>query len=387
MTAVVLAFDRLPLSLLGCYGATWIDTPAFDRLASVSATFDGCFASSTSLAGASGVGWASQLVETFERLKGPGIAVDRWRAGNDSGPSVLTQAAGRLATIAAGHSRRAVWIDVPGTGGGLLPDRQLVESFVEDFRTPSELRDAVAAGLRRNLNEIAPGEPRDMAWLGAWLPQLSAAGWLDPSRPPADRDESSLRRAVGAAQVSVLDAHLGQFLDEFDRLLGHRADTLLVAVGLRGELLMRHPLALAGMPPLVDEVLHVPLWVRAGISDVGTRRSGLASVEDVPALLAAWFGVELPSPSGMAPLTDDRTVIDGRHEALRVAAPAGTSLRTAELHAVYQPPAGSPEPREARTWLFLKPDDLWDLQDLAAQMPEVAERIQHEIETGVTAAG
>ena len=40
MNAICLVFDRLHAGYLGAYGNSWIETPAFDRLASQSFLFD-----------------------------------------------------------------------------------------------------------------------------------------------------------------------------------------------------------------------------------------------------------------------------------------------------------------------------------------------------------
>ena len=40
MKAVILTFDRLPISFLGCYGHSLVKTPNFDRLASRSIVYD-----------------------------------------------------------------------------------------------------------------------------------------------------------------------------------------------------------------------------------------------------------------------------------------------------------------------------------------------------------
>ena len=40
MNCIVLVVDRLQAGYLGCYGNTWITTPAFNRLAAESAVFD-----------------------------------------------------------------------------------------------------------------------------------------------------------------------------------------------------------------------------------------------------------------------------------------------------------------------------------------------------------
>ncbi len=49
MNAIVLSFDRLPLSFLACYGNNWIETPNFDRLAAQSVCFHQHFAESLTL--------------------------------------------------------------------------------------------------------------------------------------------------------------------------------------------------------------------------------------------------------------------------------------------------------------------------------------------------
>lgn len=49
MSLVIIQFDRLPASSLGCYGSFACDTPAFDLLAAQGITFDGCFVSDPDL--------------------------------------------------------------------------------------------------------------------------------------------------------------------------------------------------------------------------------------------------------------------------------------------------------------------------------------------------
>src|SRR5579885_1474093 len=49
MNAIVLTFDRLPVSFLACYGNNWIETPNFDRLAAHSVCFHQHFAESLTL--------------------------------------------------------------------------------------------------------------------------------------------------------------------------------------------------------------------------------------------------------------------------------------------------------------------------------------------------
>ncbi len=46
MNAIVVTFDRLPVSFLACYGNNWIETPNFDRFAAQSASFHQHFSES-----------------------------------------------------------------------------------------------------------------------------------------------------------------------------------------------------------------------------------------------------------------------------------------------------------------------------------------------------
>ena len=45
MNALVVTFDQLPASILGCYGNEWIETPHCDRLAASGLVSDHCWAS------------------------------------------------------------------------------------------------------------------------------------------------------------------------------------------------------------------------------------------------------------------------------------------------------------------------------------------------------
>ena len=60
MNAIVVSFDRLPESFLGCCGNSWIETPNFDRLAAQSAVFHQHFAEDSSLASPRHAWWSGR---------------------------------------------------------------------------------------------------------------------------------------------------------------------------------------------------------------------------------------------------------------------------------------------------------------------------------------
>lgn len=61
MKAIVLTFDRLPAHLLGCYGNEWMETPGFDRLASLGSVFDHHFAEVPGPVGPDHSWWTGQF--------------------------------------------------------------------------------------------------------------------------------------------------------------------------------------------------------------------------------------------------------------------------------------------------------------------------------------
>src|SRR6185369_13990364 len=62
MNAIVLLFDRMPLSFLGLYGNSWIATPNLDRLASQSTVFEQHFAEGLDWNSAACAPWSARFL-------------------------------------------------------------------------------------------------------------------------------------------------------------------------------------------------------------------------------------------------------------------------------------------------------------------------------------
>lgn len=345
MRVTLVTFDRLPVSLLGCYGAMWNDTPAFNALAAESLLLDQCYA-----------------------------ADDDWLREPDAPLGPTRAAARRWLSGPAAHRWRSVRMDVAGPPSALLPD-----SAVEEIQFH-----AVGGGLDGDLEVLAVGH------------ELLSESDADPARPSlvwlmltglsletcaAVAEEE--RRPAAAEQVQRLDAAWEAFLRRRGESEQERSEGLLVVCGLAGALLGRHPRVAEGMPPLIEEVLHVPAWIRGGDSESrGVRWPGLLTTDDLLAAAADLLASGEAAPGGMS----TRLRSAARTEIVTRGGAGVLSRRTADEHALLHwtaaiPPGSNAAPLEecSRLWLFQKPDDVWDWLDVSSQRPAEAEERRHAL--------
>jgi hypothetical protein len=213
------------------------------------------------------------------------------------------------------------------------------------------------------------------------IDDLVETPWLERLHFPHNELEARVRLAVAAAAAAVLDRDLGEFLDR-SGLLSPGDERLLIVLGLAGDLLIHHPLVERGMPPLVNEAIHLPLWIRtSNAASRGTRRAGLVAPRDVMSTLAARAGTTGPAAVDRAALVcrEGLTRDGGRAEVFTSSGSSIRSLRTPHEHAVLKS-AGTadevPSREEGCLYLFDKPDDVWDLLDISQQRPDDAEALR-----------
>jgi arylsulfatase A-like enzyme len=417
MRALVLAFDHLPLSCLGCYGNTWIETPHLDRLAAHGVVFDDCYSDEIPEApripagrsgqGASTAGAAvdAHLVDMLRTAgihtalcseRGSGLlpaAFDEVHeiAGSD-GPETPARERPCALVVAeavecwqrqfrtAEHS--LLWVASRGIPSPWLPPAEIAGIYWEEFFDAESLRLVLAAATgHESLAVDTTIDPEQS--LTAALPGLVEAGLLKRGVVPELEEFQALNRAVYAAYVSAIDAWCGTLLDAISATSPD--DLLLIVTAASGDLLAPHPCVERDCPPIVDAVVRVPLIVRIGAGEpVGSRRGGLVSTADIPATLAAWL-----EPPEYTPPGDSRSLLPMirceadpvRDSVLFGAEGIGWGLRTPEfscLCAVEHRAGGTP-PRLGRPWLFSKPDDAGDFLDVADQNPAVAESLAARI--------
>lgn len=382
MNLLCLAIDRLHVGYLGCYGSTWVATPAIDRLASTGFVFDQAVVDSLDLAAAYDSWWRGTHVA--ERRAEPGGPTFAERA----------KAAGLQTFLAADdplvldHSAGAAFDDVLE-----LP----ASPTVADLATDVNLTHAAQsfAAISQRLGELR--EPF-AAWIhsgtlgGAWdAPAGFRERYRDEEDPPiptftalqsqtlardADLDDRFAIAMAYAGQVSLVDACLGGLLEHLEET-GLDERTAILLLSPRGLALGEHREVGFHDRRLYAENVHVP-WILRLPAGRGRLRRSQALVQ--PCDLTPTIAELLSSPKvdasrgfgrSLVPLVDgdavtvrDRAPIVGADEiGLRT---PHWSLRVVDNAAA----AGD------RAELFVKPDDFWEVNDVADRLPEVAEELR-----------
>ncbi|MFM8434838.1 MAG: hypothetical protein ACKOBP_05755 [Planctomycetia bacterium] len=366
---LVVTVDRLPAWMLSAWGATWVSTPAFDGLAAA------------------------------------GVALDRLIATGVDPRATLADLAQHGRIWEAARARE--WPAVIVTDDSRLPERPHGVDVVEVPAVPTErcAEDDAATNLgrlfARACDVVAAGRHR-LVWVHAgslgvaWdAPLGHREAYVDPEDPPppsgaavpsfavdADTDPDVVMgcRQAFAGQLTLLDACLGPVLAAVRAVEPAWA---IAVVGLRGMPLGLHgqvgPAALAdsaGRP--YGEWVHLPAIIAAPDGAMaGQRFGGLVTPADVGATL-----VDLAAPVAAAfaaaPQGDGRSLIglfqDWSHEPRdRVVVAVGDerAIVTDGWHLIVgRSPAG-----ERVVRLFAKPDDFFELSDVADRCPAVAEEL------------
>jgi arylsulfatase A-like enzyme len=387
--AIVIVVDGWQSGMAGCYGNTWIRTPALDRLAAEAVVCDGATIASADLA-------------AFYRDLG---------AASGFGPNNLPR--GPVAKL---------W--------GTLRDQKIHPALITDdptvdehFAGAAELAPAdrllLPAETGRAARDVATTQfARVLAAASAWLAEAQApfclwihsrgftAAWdapyefrqqyadeEDPAppdfvRPPNlvladsyDPDELLGIQQAYAGQVSALDDCLGALLEHF-RESSLAASTLLIVTAARGYPLGEHRIVGLERAAPYSELIQVPLLIRAPAWTAEAARSAaLVQPADLGATLLEWFAPQIDPPIGAFSLG---ALLRGE-EVAKASRPCGGrdraathltsncySLRTARWHLTA---AQDTPPTDWRYGLFVKPDDRFEVNELSRRCPEVVEAL------------
>ncbi len=376
MNTICLVLDRLHSGYLGPYGNTWVQTPAFNRLASESFTFDQMLIDTPDLA---------RLYRSFWH---------GWHALCPHEPP-----ADRRSLVAA--------LRESGVTTALLSDERRVlelplsvdfDEFVEIDPPwqPQIAADIEQAHLAKCFAELIDWLPsaRMPYFLWCHLASLGSA-WdaplnfresyrddADPAVPTTaevpdrilaenfDPDEVLGASQSYAGQISLLDGCLGAFLEELDSSPAGK-ETLLIVTSARGFPLGEHRRIGPCDEALFGELLHVPLMIRfPDRTAAAARTQNLAEPADLWAALWQYLRLgDLPrSPTALSWLP----IISGddaapRHDRLCVA--GVKNERSIRTPAWYLRAAGEGE-------LFVKPDDRWEVNNVANRCLDIVEALQ-----------
>ena len=378
MNIVVLVVDRLHAGFLGCYGNAWVATPHFNRLAVEGFLFDQAFVDQPQLDQLCRTWWSG--THRLERLS----------AGN------RPQGACLASEFANAGFMTACLTDEP-----IVADRPLAARFGEIVRVEAPVGDSATGSLEET--HLGHFFATAVAWLETarepfflWLHSRGmAAPWDAPeefrlqyadeeespppriAQPPcrlltADDDPDELWGICQsyAGQVTLLDECLGGWLESLDaqQLLD---DTLLVVFGARGFPLGRNGRLGDIDGALYNELVQVPWLIRFpdGLGAAGRSGSLVQACDLAPTLLDL---AGLPFSPGrvggsLLPLVGeeklslrDRILLVGRDGERGFRTPAWYLRTPVSAAPVEQPP---PE-------LYAKPDDRWEINDVATRCPE-----------------
>jgi hypothetical protein len=373
---VVIAIDGLGAGFLGPYGATWLDTPAFNRLASQSLLIEHVLSDSPELDVVYRSFWTGCHAAMREQKR----------------PTLIESAAG------AGH--RTCFL----TDDWALAKHPWADRFAEHVLVPRRESETAAASVRQTqLAEmltaadewLADTESPFLLWMhaegmqGPWdAPWELRTRWSDEDDPePLHLVAPPVRRITGeidpdellgvmhayAAQVTVLDECLETFLTAFFES-PRSNDTLLVFTSPRGYPLGEHRRIGAVDRALHGELLRVPLMLRFPDGRGAAHRAqAIVQPPDINATLMEWLEVSPDAKTwgrSVLSLTDgdawprDRALaVFGGERAIRTPA---WFLRHGEIKSETAP--GAVE-------LYVKPDDQWEVNEVSDRLPHVVEEL------------
>lgn len=358
--AIVLSVNQLSRRCLGCYGHEWIETPNLDRLASRGVVFDHSFASPVPESAL-----CHAAASFCERLRADGIVVRQLQepAADDTDDVSQTSFA-RLVTEAENSlvelSRNTtvpwlLWLESPGIGWPGLATSQFVELYAD------ELEDDVPAELME-IREI------EVAY---------------------------------AALLTQFDHLLGRLLATIDRLFGD-TPPLIVLVANHGQSVCeaemlapfadRSPEQDSDASSFRDELVHVPLLIaNATRESLGSRRFELVTPADALPTLNEWLRsspatVERDAAS-LLPLLKNEDC-SWRSELFLFDADGHAAIRTEEFLFVQPDAATKNESNlpadpidDSVSGLFLKPEDAWEVNNVAEQHPEQVATLRDALQT------
>lgn len=396
---LVVTVDRLPAWMLAPYGATWVATPALDALAARGVVFDRVITPSLDPG------------DTLRELFAAAVPDDRpfFAAAEAVGwrPAVVTDDPALAVRMAAA---------ITAPAGGRL---RLVEAVAKETVEKDDTQTNIARLVDAAIEVVAAGEHR-LVWchvgsLGvAWdAPESYRNRYVDPDDPPppsgarvpgfavdADTDPDLVVgvRHVFAGQLTLLDSQLGRlFAAVQDGKAAAAGPWMVLVVGVRGLPLGLHGwVGIGGKDRPYGELVHVPaILVDAAGRMAAQRYDGLIVPADLGAtlvdLVSRATGAD-PQASAIDPASPWRGASLARlfenwsapvRDRVIVAGPDGAAIVTPAWHGLLATEAADAPAKpaaEGRVRLFAKPDDFFELVDVANRCADVAGPLQTLLE-------
>lgn len=358
-SAVVLVCDRLNPAFLGPYGNTWIETAATNQLASESMLVEQCLTTSLGLQANYDVYWSglSSVSQSKTFVTDDAVLMSHPRAEDFDTHVQLPSSDDKV--IAADSIEETSWATL--------------------MLAALQQREEMAGGEKGTLLWVH-GQGCEGDWNAPFALRESFAGEDDPPPPDfvarpsrcmdvdADPDELLGLQQAYAAEIAAFDHCLMPLVES----LANMSNTLFVLTSPRGFPLGEHSVVGDARPVLQFESLHVPLIIRFPDGRYQAERiHSLWQPSDVSQILQQW-------------LSGDEIVIEELGaERVAAQAPDAWSLRTPAWFASGSTGANLPD---AETRLYVKPDDRFEVNDVAGICNDVAADMRVEFERLVEAS-
>ncbi|MEX2188404.1 MAG: sulfatase-like hydrolase/transferase [Pirellulales bacterium] len=388
INVLCIAIDGWHAGYVGAYGNTHLATPGVDRWAAASVVCDRAFGTAQSESGTAIWDWPVADVSLAKSFAAAGyrtalvtddeeIASGDRAAGFDECVRVPYRPATRLAGAVEGTQLFRVFAaladaiadatnDANATGANPATSAETQRPFFicAHSRAMNATWDAPYALRRQFVDEDDPDPPRDVRFHSRRL-----ADDVDP-------DELLGLRAAYAGQIAVLDECLAA-LDDLLAETGLGQRTLVALVGVRGYPLGEHGVFGLSEAPLHEELLHVPWIVRFPANRYATLRlPQLVCHADLSLTLLDACGLSEPAHpaaegASLMPLIATEAgpwrdrICHRRGDEETIVTPA---WRLRRITAPGQSPG-------ERMQLYVKPDDRWEVNDVASRCRDVAERL------------
>ncbi|MCA9262109.1 MAG: hypothetical protein KDA61_22985, partial [Planctomycetales bacterium] len=181
---------------------------------------------------------------------------------------------------------------------------------------------------------------------------------------------------------------------------GSAKEPVFILAGQQGFALGEHGVAGADVKHFFSEWLQIPCLIRRQSGDVGRRSAGLTHYRDWQASLANWL-VRAGAASGAADCRDvrlpnplwgpgrDRLVVRRDHQwAVRTAQwmlVSSDADQCDEAASSAHRDAAEPNATREAPQLFVKPDDRWEINEIASRCPDVVQELLAELEADESA--
>ena len=381
MLVVLLSFDSLAVHSLGCYGNEWVETPHLDQLAATGIVFDQCVADR--ICSRAGQSWTDPASE------------GRDGAHHRSVPLADLLAARKIETklITVGTPRP--WM-VEG-------NFQSVVCIAESDPQTSNPSDVSIARLIQSgcdyLKSLTVHDSNQLLWLHCSKPGLPPVGFdslyfedfEERGQKLTDLPTEDLAQhpATYAGSVSLIDHWIGE-LSSAIKSARSDSPTMVVVTAAEGhvfhEFTREKTSSDSRRPDLNDQQCRVPLIISTYHDDrwrdwSGVRCDRLVSSSDLSATLQDYFAFGSDESGNRSGWLQEATEAVAERPAVLIEGDGSVAVRTKDWLCVREPAEQKSFDLEAnqssefRYSLYVKPDDLWDVNNLSAQEPAVIDQL------------